>query len=186
MIVMVDVDRSQMADLVASLSSEANEHNQRWQKWIGVASAGGIVAILTFAANLPNPEFALNQLEWSITAFGLSLLLAGLAAPLAAKRVKALSSHYAAAATRDSLDDAIAKMPEIIASPRDMAKRMNRGRDHLKSMRESEDEDAEGSWQAYERWKILHRVVIGGAMLGFAIGLAIPILLLHLDVSFVS
>jgi len=142
------------------------------------------VVLLTFIASLENVDAALTKLVWSMTAFAVGLICSGMAAPAASKRLSELADYHAAATTRDSCLDAVSKLPKVIASPQRIADSANRERDHYKNIAAEKDAEAEKSWMYHTRWKAIHRALLGISSIGFAMGLALPIILIHVGVSF--
>jgi hypothetical protein len=163
--------------LVSDLRKEAAEYSRQWVLWLGVGGGGGAVALLTFAARLPDPDYALHTLWPSLAAYLLGLMAAGASLLLSSLAISALSSHYAHSSNRDRLNKQIGGMVQMFSAPESMAKDFNRPRD--KAIEDSKDfhEQAEEAWRRRTRWTVLRRVCIGLSALGFAFGSAYPLYL---------
>ena len=172
---MVNVDRSEIKQLVRDLRAEAANYNRQWHVWLGLASGSGAVAILSFAANLPNPDFALRALLPTLTAFASGVLFSGLALFTASRRIASVEAHHAAAFTRDELSDAIRRMPTMISSPPQMAEEHNAPRNKLIKQHNEEHARAEAEWNSHVRWKVANRVLLIFAFAAFLAGLVLPL-----------
>ncbi len=172
---MAQVDRSEIKQLVRDLRSESVGYNRQWLNWLGVASGGGAVALLSFAANLPDPDYAIRALLPGLSAFAAGVCLAGLAVLTAARRVGAAEVHHGAAFTRDELGDAIRAAPEMISAPRSIAESHNAPRDKMIAEHDAHHALAETAWTAHLRWKSLNRAFLTLSVLAFVIGLAAPL-----------
>lgn len=181
---MAQVDRSEIKQLVRDLRTESIGYNRQWLNWLGVASGGGAVASLSFAANLPDPDYALRVLLSGISAFAAGVCFAGFAVLTAARRVNAAEVHHAAAFTRDELGDAIRSTPLMISAPRSMAERHNAPRDKMIADHDIQHEIAENAWTAHLRWKWLNRVCLGLSVVAFVVGISTPLAHIALGGSF--
>lgn len=172
---MVETDRSEIKQLVRDLRAEASAYNRQWHVWLGLASGGGAVAILSFAANLPDPDFALRALLPTLSAFAAGVFFSGLALFTASRRIAASEAHYAAAFSRDELGDAIPRIPMMISSPAHLAEEHNAPRDKLIKQHDEQHERAEVEWERHVRWKVANRLFLILAVVGFLAGLVLPL-----------
>lgn len=173
---MVEVDRSEIRQLVRDLRAEATNYDRQLYNWLGVASGGGAVAILSFAANLPDPDFALHALLPTISTFATGVLFSGLAIFSASRRFAASEEHHGAAFTRDELRDAIDRIPVMISAPASIAESANAPRDRLIKQYDEHHNLAEVSWSTHVRWRWTNRLCLACAVIGFLVGLALPLL----------
>lgn len=160
---------------VNMLRTEAHALRRQWITWLGVGSAGGIVALLSFAANLPDPDHALRTLFPSIAAFVIAIILAGPAILTTASETAAAAEHFSEASNQDQYQQLVAKTPEFIASPPAMADRMNAKRNSLKSRGEEHRKIADDAWQSRERMRRLGFGLTSLAALSFVGGLVFPL-----------
>jgi hypothetical protein len=171
----VSVDRSELKQLVRDLRAEATAYNRQWHVWLSLASGGGAVAILSFAANLPDPDYALRALLPTLSAFAAGVFFSGLALFAAARRIAAAESHHAAAFTRDELGDAIPLIPMMISSPQKVAEEHNAPRDKLITQHDEQHQRAEAEWRTHTRWKFANRLFLGLAISAFMAGIILPL-----------
>jgi hypothetical protein len=181
---MVDVDVSQTKELVGQLRSEADHAIRQWTTWLGIGSGGGAIAVLSFAAALPDPDRALFLLAPSLSAFLIGIVSAGPAVLLLGAELLAASAHFAAAHNRDSIQAAISKMPFAIASPKAMADRMNAPRDKLAVQGDEEHEIAERAWVEKSRWRFARRALTTVSAISFVVGAGYPLVLIAQQVHF--
>lgn len=147
--------------------------------WLGLGSAGGVVALLSFTANLPDPDLALQRLWPSLALFSAALLLAGLSLLVSYLNQTALAEHYASASNRDRLNEKIATIPEVISAPRHIAESMNRPRDKaIKQSREFHN-DAERAWLFVSVWRWTRRSLVALSSVCFALGVTYPLYLVQ-------
>ncbi|WP_156367415.1 hypothetical protein [Novosphingobium sp. KN65.2] len=183
---MIQEDHSPSVELVASLRNEAATARRQWATWLGVGSAGGAVALLSFAANLPNPDHALRLLAPAIAAFVAAIILAAPSILALAFELQNAAGHYAAAHNRESLNEAIKRMPLVIASPRSLADEANRERDHYLALANNEDSEAEEYWVWRRRLKWLRVGLMSLSAGCFVFGAIYPIYLIEMNVSFAA
>lgn len=171
----MNIDRSEIKQLVRDLRAEGTSYGKLWTTWLGIASGGGAVALLSFAANLPDPDFALRALLPALAAFICGVCFSGLSVLTAALRIGAAEVHHGAAFTRDELGDAIKQMRLVIASPPSMADEMNRERNQAIRLHDEHDVKAQAAWASYVRWKFLNRMLLCLAALSFLTGIVAPL-----------
>lgn len=171
--------------LVAELRAEAAAYRRQWITWLGLGGAGGMVALLSFAANLPQPDFALKVLLPSLAAFALSVLAAGPCLLISSEHTMSLASHYANASNRDELKSKIDGMPEMFSSPQHMADEYNAPRNRAIDKYNDFHRLAESAWSQTTVWLWGRRIMIAIASIGFLVGMTYPIYLVGTDVRLV-
>lgn len=178
-------DISQVHQLIAGLRAQSVAYRQQLANWLGLGSAGGTVALLTFAAALPDPDYALQVLAPSLTAFIVGLIAAAPNLLLAAIEAESAEGYFAHAANRDGLTDAIDAKPEIIAAPKEMADRLNAPRNALIVQYNEYNAKAEKSWTDRLRWRLAIRITTGIAAVGFIVGVGAPLVTILTGTHFV-
>lgn len=178
-------DISQVHQLIAGLRSQSVAYRQQLANWLGLGSAGGTVALLTFAAALPDPDYALQVLAPSLTAFIVGLIAAAPNLLLAAIEAEAAEGYFAHAANRDGLTDAIDAKPEIIAAPKELADRLNASRNALIVQYNDYNAKAEKSWSDRLRWRLAIRITTAVAAIGFIVGVGAPLVTILTGTHFV-
>jgi hypothetical protein len=178
MMPMVQEDHSPSIELVASLRNEAASANRQWATWLGVGSGGGIVALLSFAANLPNPDHALDLLAPAIAAFVAAVILIAPSILILGVELQHAARHYASAHNHASLNAAIQRMPLILAAPQSLADEANRERNHYSKKAEKEQSEAEMAWTSRTRWKWIRRVLVSLSAGCFLFGALYPLYLI--------
>ena len=180
----VDIDDSQTKELVGLLRSEADQAFRQWTTWLGLGSGGGALAILSFAAALPDPDRALFLLAPSLAAFMLGVIAAGPSVFLLGAELLAAATHFAAAHSRDSIQRAVAQMPFAVASPKSMADRMNAPRDKLNKQGLEEHGIAEQVWKEKSKLRIARRILTTVSAVSFVVGASYPLILIVQKVPF--
>jgi hypothetical protein len=173
------------AQLIGELRQEAAAFRRQWLIWLSLGGAGGAVALLSFAANLPNPDYALRVLWPSLAAFALSLVTAGPALLFSSLRSAALAEHHSAAVSRDQLEKQVRQMPEVLSSPRRMAEKLNKPRNKVLKDRDAYDSRAEVAWERGARWRWAARTLMAVASFSFLLGIGYPLVLVASDRSLV-
>ncbi len=166
------------AQMIGELRQEAAAFRRQWLIWLSLGGAGGAVALLSFAANLPDPDYALRVLWPSLAAFALSLLTSGPSLLLSSLRSEALAEHHSAAVSRDQLERQVSKMPEAISAPTQKAEAFNRPRSQAVKERDSYHARAEVAWVQGARWMWFRRALMFVASLSFLFGIAYPLALI--------
>ena len=172
---MVQIDNSDALRVVTELTAASSSYQRHFVLWLGVGSAGGSVALLSFAANLPDPDFALRALLPALVGFAIGVALAAATVLFFALREGAAASHHGEAYNRDELARAIRSMPEVFSSPRRIADEMNDGRDKLIERNRRAHERAEFSWSRRNRWHIAYLACAVISTSGFLFGMGWPI-----------
>lgn len=172
---MAQIDRSDALRVVQELTAASTTYHRHFILWLGVGSAGGAVAILSFAANLPNPDHALRALLPSLIAFAVGVAFAATCVLAMAKREGSAAHHHGQAFNRDQLDDAIRATPEFITAPRSLGEEMNAGRNKLIGQNHKAHETAEAAWAWRQRWHYAYLVCAGLSAVSFLVGVGWPI-----------
>ncbi len=183
---MAKIDRSEINQLVRDLRSESMTYNRQWLSWLGLASGGGAVALLSFAANLPDPDIALHALLPALFAFAAGVCFAGLAVLSAALRSKFSEIHHGAACNRDAFGDAVEDSPMIFSSPPSIAEKHNKPREDLIKMHDEQHKLAEDAWVSQVRWRRAHLTFISLSAVCFVVGLIAPLVFISLGGHFVT
>lgn len=182
---MTIVENINNVELVSSFRNQSDAYRQQWANWLGLGSAGGILAILSFAANLPDPDYALRNLAPGLAAFTFGTITAAPSLLFRAFEASAASEHFASSANRDSLRNAIDKLPIIIASPQSIADNLNMERNNLISMHDQENKIAKIRWRTKMRWRWAKYITTGFSAIGFLIGATFPLSLVFFDTKIV-
>lgn len=174
------MDAQEEADrqFIAELRQEAVTYRRQWIIWLGVGGAGGMVALLSFAANLPEPDHALKLLWPSLAAFALAILTAGPSLLLSSLNSSALAAHFASASNRDRLNRKIDGMMEMISSPPRTADEFNAPRNRAIEQSKEFHDEAEAAWRKRTLWTVLRRTSITLSSLSFLFGTAYPLYLI--------
>ena len=171
----INRDYSQTADLVASFRAQSQAYRQQWANWLGLGSGGGMLALLSFAANLPDPDYALQQLAPGIAAFTIGLIAAAPNLLFAAGEAATAGAHFASAATRESIGEALRQMPQHFAAPQALSDQLNAPRNRLLEEQASHNESAERSWILRQRWRWAVRVTTFISATAFIAGVVFPL-----------
>jgi hypothetical protein len=171
------MDAQEEADrqLVTELRQEAAAYRRQWILWLGVGGAGGMVALLSFAANLPDPDYALRTLWPSLAAFALSIITAGPSLLLSSLKSSAAAGHYASASNRDRFNQKIGGMAQMFSAPQRMADEFNASRNEAIEQSKQFHERAEWAWRQRAIWTILRNTCIVVSSLSFVFGTAYPL-----------
>jgi hypothetical protein len=108
--------------------------------------------MISLAAQLPNPDHALQLLLPSLWLFLVGILSAGVSILLLSKQLHEKAEHFAQAHNRDQVKAAIDKTVEIVASPAHLAEGANAGRNRLIEEYATCDSRAEAAWDRPTRW----------------------------------
>jgi len=181
---MIQEDHSPSIELVASLRNEAATASRQWATWLGVGAGGGVVALLSFAANLPDPDRALGLLAPAIAAFVAAIILAAPSILVLATELQHAAHHYASVHNRNSLNEVVKRLPLIIAAPQSLADEANRERNHYSARAERELQAAETAWTWRVRWKWVRRGLMSLSAACFLIGALYPLYLVQRQVPF--
>ena len=183
---MVQSNKSETLQLIRDYRTEAAAYSRQWANWVGIASGSGAVALLSFAANLPNPDFALAVLLPALAAFVSGVCFAGVGVAVASLRVSALGEHHVSALNREVLEQSLRTTAEMISSPAILAERHNAPRNSLIGKHDSEHKRAEVAWTYHVRWKWTQRICLLLAAMSFLLGTVLPLIVIWQGGSFVA
>lgn len=172
---------SNIREVVATFDREAANARRQWSNWLGVGGGGGVLALLSFSANLPDPDRALHMLAPAIAAFVLGIVFAAPALLTQAQEFASAGRHYAEAHNRDVLQTKIAATPQWLSSPQSMADEMNAGRNAMIGRSNAFHEAAETAWRHRVRWKWVTRIAMSLSAACFLIGATYPLWLIASD-----
>lgn len=168
-------DGINVTELVRGFETQSHTYRRQWTNWLGIGSAGGILALLSFAAQLPDPDFALRIMGPGLVAFTLGVITAAPNLLFAAYETSSAAGHFASAANRDSLKDAIDGIPENIASPNELAERSNAPRNRLIIDHDDYHRQAEAEWSVRTRWRWAMRITSTISASAFLFGISFPL-----------
>lgn len=172
-------------ELVNGFETQSHQYRRQWTNWLGIGSAGGILALLSFAAQLPEPDFALRILGPGLAAFTVGVVTAAPNLLFAAFESSAAASHIADAANRDNIKTEIDKIPEAIASPPELADRMNAPRNRLIAEHDDYHVRAEAEWSKRTRWRWAMRITSSISACAFMVGISFPLYAVLTGTNFV-
>lgn len=172
---MVNVDHSDGIRVIAELTEASRSYQRQFVLWLGVGSGGGAAALLSFAANLPDPDFALKALLPSLAAFAVGVVFAAATVLFLGFRDSEGAYHHSEAHNRAETGKAIAATPQWFASHQNVADGLNRGRDKLVADNRFAHESAESAWRARQRWHAAYCFCAVLSTVGFVGGIIWPI-----------
>jgi len=171
----VNIDRSDDIRVISELTEASRSYQRQFVLWLGIGSGGGIAALLSFAANLPDPDNALQALLPSLTAFAVGVVFAASTVLFLGLRDSAGAFHHSEAHNREETGKAIREMPEFLASHQKVADEMNCGRNKLMAQNRAAHERAEQAWTVRQRWHIAYCFCAILSTSGFIVGMSWPI-----------
>jgi hypothetical protein len=174
---MAEIDHSDALRVVTELTNSSSTYARHFTLWLGLGSAGGAVAMLSFVADLPDPDYALRTLLPAFGAFALGVVAAAVSVLMAARRDSAGAEHHGRAHNREELNAAIGKTRLWISSAPAQAERMNAGRNSLIADSKIQHEHAEKAWRERTAWSWGYRICTGMSALAFVAGITWPLTL---------
>lgn len=183
---MAQIDHSDLLRIVKDFRANSASYQRQFVFWLGVGSAGGIAILLSFATNLPDPDFALDALSPSLIAFSVGTVFAAATILALALRESASATHYGEAFNREQFERAIVSTPQFISSPESIAERMNQNRNKLITQNHLAHSRAEKAWTERHRWQFAYAICVIVSTSGFIVGIAWPIIYLESGGRFVS
>lgn len=172
---MAKIDHANALTLVTEFRKESAAYLRQWVLWLGLGSGGGAVAMLSLAANLPDPGYAFELLLPSFWSFTVGMSTAGLGLYLASLRDQQSAEHFASAHNRDALCQLAGTMSEIISSPRSIADKANRERNSVLERVEKADLLAETAWVKRSRYSLYANLLFAVSNLAFLVGIVWPL-----------
>jgi hypothetical protein len=149
--------------------------------WLGLGSAGAVVALLSFSANLDEPDHALRALLPAMAALIVSIILCGIIQYMAVYENLSAESHYNRAGRRDSAKvtarQLLAVTDPATAQSRDAEAKVLFG--EASRLHEA----AQTDWKKYTRLQTWRKRCLAVAGAGFLIGIGYPLLLVGLNVK---
>lgn len=161
--------------VVQNKSAESEAYQRQLHIWLGAGSAGGAVAMVSLAANLPDPANVFRFLQPSLWSFLIGVCGAGTSIFFLSQRAAAMGEHVATAHNHDQLSEKIKTIPEMISSPPRIADEANRGRKRLIERSNREQERAERAWMVQQRYQIAWAVSLAVSAASFVFGFAWPL-----------
>ncbi|UDF04055.1 hypothetical protein [Asticcacaulis sp. AND118] len=171
----MNVNAEDFKRLVQNYSTESEGYLRQLHLWLGAALAGGVVALTSLAAGLPNPAKAFAYLLPSYWSFLVGLVAVGVAIFAASMKASKRGQHFASAYNRQDLDNNIGKIPEVLHSSPSMANELNSARNWLAGQREAEHKKAEAAWDVQTIWQRTWAASLCIAGASFVIGFAWPL-----------
>lgn len=172
---MVEVDNSNMRQLVETLRAEGVAYYRQWAIWLAIGSASGCTALVALATKLPNPNFAFYVFLPSFWAFAVGIITAALSILFSSLRMSSAAEHFAEAHNREQFNTAIKKMPEFFSSPKSIADEQNRPRNQLIEQSNKSHLRAEKAWSRHTLWKRGQNVSGAISAAAFVVGMIWPI-----------
>jgi hypothetical protein len=175
---MVKSDTSDTIRVVAELTASSGSYARQFILWLGIGSAGGAVALLTLAANLPAPDHALRALLPSLAAFVLGVICAAASLLFASLRDGAGAHHHGQAHNRDQLNDALAATPQFFSSSARQEEQLNAARNRMVEQNRRFHEQGEAAWSRRQGWRAAFGLSVTIAACAFVAGVSWPIVLI--------
>lgn len=170
----MQVDYSDVKQGVLEARGRAAQFERQWMTWLTLASAGGLVLMLSLVTGMAHPNHTFLALLPAYFAFLVGMAAAGLSFATKSKEEMALSSHSASAFNREEYRAAADALPTVIASPRRLASEANREKDAIAAKCNAAHDLAEEAWKARTRWLWLTRVLLTTSVFAFVLGVAWP------------
>lgn len=183
---MVQISHGNTVELVKQLAEESSQYTRQWALWSGIGNGAAIVAVLSFATNLPNADLALRHMVPSLWLFLLGVISAGLSLPCMGNSASAAAAHFAEAHNRDESQAVVMKMPEMLSYPRSLANEANKERNEIIARGNAAHALAESAWKKRELWRRLGQAcsIVAGA--AFALGIGFPLIIISFGGSIAS
>ena len=169
------IDSANTIRLVRSKSSESEGYLRQLHIWLGVGCAGGAIAIVSLAAKLPNPSVAVDFFWLSLCSFLVGAIAAGASLFLLSRRAGALAAHFAASHNSEQIGAVIKSIPEIIASPPELATRANARRNQWIERYEKERSCSEREWSIYRAYSVGWGMTLAISASAFVFGSGWPL-----------
>lgn len=163
-------------ELITHLRSEAATYQRQWTLSLGVGCGGAAIALISLAANLPDPNYAFRLFAPSLWLFVAGIIASASSLPIAALRSSSMGEHYAASFNRDQYQAATRHTPEFFSYPKRMAETLNAPRDELIRKGDNAHERAERAWRMRDLWNGVLRGLLAIAAVAFVGGVALPLI----------
>jgi zinc transporter ZupT len=165
-----------LAELVKEKNTESAAYLRQLVVWLGVGSGAGAIAMASWAAHLPNPDYAFHFLLPSLWSFLVGVMLAGVSPWVLSKKLQAEAEHFADAHNRHQIHSAIEQIPEFISAPQHLADTANVARNELIKSHDKFHAEAEKAWNAKVCWGSLWLTCTVISFSAFIFGFAWPLI----------
>ena len=172
---MPELDAENTRQLVQHFRAEAATYRRQWTLSLGIGCGGAAIAMISLAANLPDPDFAFRLFAPSLWVFLAGIIAAAASLPIAALRSESIGVHFSEAFNREQAHAAARQIPEMISSPKSMAERMNAPRDALIKQGNQAHDRAERAWRERDRWNMVLVALLAMSAAAFVAGVSLPL-----------
>jgi hypothetical protein len=169
-------DHSDFIRNIQNLQQESAIYIRQLNFLLGGTSAAGLVALLNFVGGKQNPTAVLVWLAPSYLSFILAIVVCGLTVFCKSRADEHLARHLGASHNIEELNNAIAKIPQVFASPQRGADEANKNRDEMIEKSKNFHGQAEKAWSQHRFWKSIYIAAFLLSALAFIIGAAWPII----------
>lgn len=165
-----------LREYLNALRDQSFAYHRQLHVWLGIAAAGGTLAVMTLVAALPSPSTAFSFFQPTLWCFLIGMVTAALSLFLLGARATALADHRAHAENRNQLNREILETPEAISSPPSIAERMNSGRNKLIKESERHHASAERAWTEFRVFDAAWKVSLTASSFSTTAAFAIPLI----------
>lgn len=169
-------DDQPVSELIRHYRNEAAEFRRRWTLTLGIGCGGGLVALISLAANLPDPNYAFQLFAPSLWILLAGVVASALSLPVAAFRSSSLGEHFAQAHNREMYHSAARKLPQVFSSPERIADEMNAPRNAYIEKGDQAHDKAEEAWRKRDLSNAILWGLTGLSALCFIVGAALPLI----------
>lgn len=173
---MPEMDAENTRQLVQHFRAEAATYRRQWTLSLGIGCGGAAIAMISLAANLPNPDFAFRLFAPSLWIFLVGIASAAASLPIAAFRSESIGVHFSEAFNREQAHAAARQIPEVFSSPKSMAERMNAPRDAFIKQGNHAHDHAENAWRDRDRWNVALVALLALSAFAFVLGVSLPLI----------
>lgn len=174
---MTEEDVAHTRELIQHFRSEAATYSRQWPLSLGIGCGGAAIALISLAANLPDPDFAFRVFAPSLWVFLMGIVASAASLPIAATMSLSQGEHFAESFNRDQLQGAARKMPEAFSAPARLAKEMNAPRNELIRRGDRSHDLAEKAWAARAWLRSARFAALTIAGMAFVVGVSLPLAL---------
>jgi hypothetical protein len=103
--------------------TEAAGYRKRWAKSLGIGCGGAAIALVSLAANLPDPNYAFRLFAPSLWLFLIGVIFSTASLLSTAQHLESAGTHYDAAFNRDQYHSSARKLPEVSPDKNDQKPR---------------------------------------------------------------
>lgn len=172
---MPKLDAEDTRQLVQHFRAEAATYQRQWTLSLGIGCGGAAIALISLAANLPDPNFAFRLFAPSLWIFLAGIASAAASLPVAALRLTSVAVHFSEAFNREEFQAATRAMPEFITAPQSLGEEMNASRDELIMKGNRAHDLAEDAWRMRDFWGGVLVTLLGLSAAAFLVGVALPL-----------